>query len=111
MLLLAAVLLAVDLAWAPAAVVAQTVTDAERECACCFLCPPSPPDFVVFKILGACAPMAAAGALLLSIRNSTSNWDEFAAANNITGWVSDRSIPVCVWTGISCNENGALQSV
>ena len=39
-------------------------------------------------------------AALLAQRQAISNWDAFAAANNIAGW--DAATPVCNWTGIVC---------
>lgn len=36
---------------------------------------------------------------LLAQRYAIDNWAQYAAANNITGWVADNSVPVCLWTG------------
>ncbi len=44
---------------------------------------------------------------LLAQRDAISNWEEFSAANNFSGWQDDlsafRAVPVCDWTGVDCN--------
>lgn len=45
------------------------------------------------------------------MRKSITNWDQFAAANNITGWGADPSIPPCLWTGVACDADGRLISL
>lgn len=47
--------------------------------------------------------------LLLMLRNSIENWPQFAAANRISGW--EPSVPVCLWTGVSCTDTGDITSV
>ncbi|KAL4419356.1 hypothetical protein ABPG77_001583 [Micractinium sp. CCAP 211/92] len=67
-----------------------------------------------------CGPEAAAAetippltvqAQLAGVRTSITNWDQFAAANNISGWGSDPSIPPCLWTGVACDADGRLVSL
>lgn len=49
--------------------------------------------------------------LLLAQRDTITNWDEYAAANGVTGWVADNSVPVCLWTGVTCNPMGRVEAV
>jgi hypothetical protein len=46
---------------------------------------------------------------LLNFRNAVENWPQFAAANEIQGWTDD--LPMCLWTGILCNDEGAASSL
>lgn len=48
---------------------------------------------------------------LIAQRNAITNWEEYAAANNITGWVTDNSVPVCLWTGVTCNPEGRIEAL
>lgn len=45
------------------------------------------------------------------IRQSITNWDEFAAANNLSGWGKDPSVPPCLYTSVTCDADGRLASV
>ncbi len=47
--------------------------------------------------------------LLLELRDSIENWQQFSTANAITGWSND--VPVCVWGGITCSEEGRVQTL
>lgn len=49
--------------------------------------------------------------VLQGVKQSISNWPEFAAANNLTGWGDDPSIPPCLWTGATCDADGRLQTL
>ena len=48
---------------------------------------------------------------LLEQRYAITNWDAYAAANNITGWVDDNSVPVCLWTGVTCSPEGRIEQL
>ena len=41
---------------------------------------------------------------LLELRQSTTNWDAYAAGNNILGW--NTTTPLCQWSGIGCDDRG-----
>lgn len=57
-------------------------------------------------------PLApAAEQRLLSQRYAVTNWDEYYVANNYVGWVDDNTVPVCTWTGVYCNPNGAIEEL
>ena len=45
---------------------------------------------------------------LLAQRDSISNWADFAAATNLTGW--DEATPVCSWAGVFCGTNATTAS-
>jgi hypothetical protein len=47
--------------------------------------------------------------LLLALHSSIENWDAFAAANGIAGW--NTSVPVCTWTGVTCADDGTVNSL
>ncbi|GAB4814551.1 hypothetical protein N2152v2_001597 [Parachlorella kessleri] len=46
---------------------------------------------------------------LVELRDSIENWPAFSAANKITGW--NNATPVCVWGGVTCSEEGRVQTV
>ncbi|KAI7838603.1 hypothetical protein COHA_007611 [Chlorella ohadii] len=48
---------------------------------------------------------------LRAIRDSITNWPELSAANNLSGWGADPSIPPCLYTGVTCDADGRLSSV
>ncbi|KAI3437798.1 hypothetical protein D9Q98_000245 [Chlorella vulgaris] len=48
---------------------------------------------------------------LLSQRAAITNWEPWAAANNISGWVYNNSVPVCLWSGVTCTPDGAISSL
>ena len=51
-----------------------------------------------------------AGDILLAQKARITNWEEFQASNNITGW--DLLTPVCSWTGVTCNSvSGSAEPV
>jgi hypothetical protein len=49
---------------------------------------------------------------LLAVSGAITNWAEFAAANNISGWggdgPEDKGVPACLWTGVTCDADGRL---
>lgn len=45
--------------------------------------------------------------LLLELPESVLNWGEFAAANNVKGWL-DASVPLCQWSGVQCDGDGRV---
>lgn len=53
-----------------------------------------------------CAPFAVTA--LLAQRDAITNWDQFAVANNISGWTLESAASVCSWTGVSCNGAGEV---
>jgi hypothetical protein len=55
--------------------------------------------------LPACVKCAAAQSLLL-LRTAVENWGEFYAGNDFQGW--DMSLPVCMWSGITCADDGTI---
>ncbi|KAL4423124.1 hypothetical protein ABPG77_004807 [Micractinium sp. CCAP 211/92] len=46
---------------------------------------------------------------LLAQKAAISNWREFAASKNLTGW--DAATPVCEWGGVTCSEEGAVITI
>jgi hypothetical protein len=62
-----------------------------------------PPAHLAFS--RACCAVA----ILLELRDSITNWPEFAAANRISGW--NNRVPVCVWGGVTCSEEGRVQTL
>lgn len=44
---------------------------------------------------------------LLAQRDAITNWEAFAAANNMEGW-KETTPDVCSWTGVNCTANGTL---
>lgn len=56
-------------------------------------------------------PRAAADAGLRAIRDAITNWPQFSAANNLSGWGADPAIPPCLYTGVTCDADGRLSSV
>lgn len=50
-----------------------------------------------------------AEAALLALRDSISNWLAFAAASGVDGW--NATTPLCQWGGVSCTNQGSVQSV
>jgi hypothetical protein len=48
---------------------------------------------------------------LLAQKYAIVNWDAYVAANNISGWVDDNSVPVCLWSGVTCNPDGRIQTL
>ena len=52
---------------------------------------------------------------LLAVRNAITNWPDFAAANNISGWggprPQDKGVPACLWTGVTCDADGRLSGL
>lgn len=47
-------------------------------------------------------------AALLEQRDAITNWAQFRAANNISGWAPEAAADVCRWTGIRCNGAGEV---
>ena len=43
---------------------------------------------------------------LLALRNASTNWPQYSAAESIDGWSLDT--PVCMWTGVTCSEDGRV---
>ncbi|EFN54023.1 hypothetical protein CHLNCDRAFT_136066 [Chlorella variabilis] len=75
---------------------------------------------LVVVLLAAAAPPAAAAvvalplslqAVLDGVKRHITNWPEFSAANNLTGWGADPAVPPCLYTGVTCDADGALQSL
>ena len=60
-------------------------------------------------MLRSCLHPSCAGKALLAQRDAISNWDEFSAANDISGWNS--TTDVCDWTLIYCTPEGAITEV
>jgi hypothetical protein len=48
---------------------------------------------------------------LLAQSYAITNWDAYKAANNISGWVDDNSVPVCLWTGVTCSPEGRIEGL
>ena len=42
--------------------------------------------------------------ILLKQKAAVTNWDVFAAANNVTGWTADQP-DVCAWSGVVCSQD------
>jgi hypothetical protein len=56
---------------------------------------------------GAGAPPPAEGAILMTLRQSSSNWDEVAASRGIVGWNWPATEPCEGWSGVACVGAGA----
>lgn len=54
-------------------------------------------------------PQPAAVAGLLAQKAAITNWDEFAAANNVTGWDEADADAVCDWTGVGCSAGDVTE--
>ena len=52
----------------------------------------------------------ATGMLLLELPESVLNWGDFAAANNVKGWL-DASVPLCQWSGVQCDGDGRVTAL
>jgi hypothetical protein len=53
---------------------------------------------------------AQATKVLLLQRGAISNWEDFAAGNNVTGWgQGDDYVPVCRWSGVTCSNGSVAQ--
>jgi hypothetical protein len=55
--------------------------------------------------------VCSAEALLTAVKQHITNWPEFAAANNISGWGGNPAIPPCLYTGVTCDADGQLQAL
>lgn len=44
---------------------------------------------------------------LLAQRDAITNWEAFAAANDMEGW-NESTQDVCSWTGVNCTTNGTV---
>lgn len=58
---------------------------------------------------GVAAQRAADQAALLALQAAVVNWDAYAAAAGLDGWDSSHSF--CQWTGVSCTDQGLVQSM
>ena len=45
------------------------------------------------------------GTLLLAVKSGIDNWVDFSSDNRFQGW---NSLPVCSWTGITCDAQGLV---
>ena len=57
-----------------------------------------------------CTCVWGTGMLLLEFPESVLNWGEFAAANNVKGWL-DASVPLCQWSGVQCDGDGRVTAL
>ena len=66
---------------------------------------PVPGTRCPMRMRGSVPPLAPHTAVdaLLAQRAAITNWDAFAAANNVSGW--QRDVPLCTWTGVTCDAS------
>lgn len=46
--------------------------------------------------------------MLLKQKQALTNWEGFAAANQVTGW--NTTSDVCTWSGIECTDGSSLSN-
>lgn len=52
-----------------------------------------------------------AESVLDAFKSNITNWPQFAASNNLVGWGADAAVPPCLYTGVTCDGEGNLQSL